>query len=126
MLHILKHLYVVGCAGNCLVLATILRSPDMRTARNVFIGNLAVSDLCLCVVTMPLTLVSHSINITALDTFLFVTQDPISLLSGFCAEHQTARSSRSVANVNSKQIEIILNPAKPHIQLYLAARPEIS
>jgi len=50
-------LIILGCAGNCLVLATILRSPDMRTARNVFIGNLAVSDLCLCVVTMPLTLV---------------------------------------------------------------------
>ena len=59
----------MGCAGNCLVLATILRSPDMRTARNVFIGNLAVSDLCLCVVTMPLTLVSHSIIVTALHYY---------------------------------------------------------
>ena len=32
----------------------------MRSARNVFIGNLALSDLCLCVVTMPLTLVSEN------------------------------------------------------------------
>ena len=29
----------------------------MVTARNVFIANLAVSDLCLCIVTMPLTLI---------------------------------------------------------------------
>ena len=47
----------VGCLGNFLVLITIMRAPDMRSARNVFIGNLALSDLCLCVVTMPLTLV---------------------------------------------------------------------
>ena len=48
----------VGCLGNFLVLTTIMRSAEMRSARNVFIGNLALSDLCLCVVTMPLTLVS--------------------------------------------------------------------
>ena len=73
----------MGCAGNCLVLATILRSPDMRTARNVFIGNLAVSDLCLCVVTMPLTLVSHSINITAYSiTLLYCLLHKIQ--SAFC------------------------------------------
>ena len=47
----------VGSLGNLLVLFTILRSSEMRTARNVLIGNLALSDLCLCVVTMPLTLV---------------------------------------------------------------------
>lgn len=52
----------VGSLGNLLVLSTILRSSEMRTARNVLIGNLALSDLCLCVVTMPLTLVSANIN----------------------------------------------------------------
>ena len=50
----------VGSLGNLLVLTTILRSSEMRTARNVLIGNLALSDLCLCVVTMPLTLVSEN------------------------------------------------------------------
>ena len=34
------------------------RIENLRTvARNVFIANLAVSDLCLCMVTMPLTLI---------------------------------------------------------------------
>ena len=126
MLHVLKYLCVVGCAGNCLVLATILRSPDMRTARNVFIGNLAVSDLCLCVVTMPLTLVSHSIIVTALHYTCLLHKIQSAFCLVFALSTRPARSSRSVANVNSKQIEIILNPAKPHIQLYLAARPEIS
>lgn len=35
----------------------LCRNPAMRTARNVFIVNLAVSDLMLCLITMPLTLV---------------------------------------------------------------------
>ena len=37
--------------------AAVVRNPSMRTARNVFIVNLAVSDLMLCLITMPLTLV---------------------------------------------------------------------
>ncbi len=35
----------------------VVRNSAMRTARNVFIVNLAVSDLMLCLITMPLTLV---------------------------------------------------------------------
>ena len=35
----------------------VARNAAMRTARNVFIVNLAVSDLMLCLITMPLTLV---------------------------------------------------------------------
>jgi len=50
-------LIIIGVTGNILVLTAIVRKPEMRTARNVFIANLAVSDLCLCVVTMPLTLI---------------------------------------------------------------------
>ena len=60
----------------------------------------------------------------------YITQLLHKIQSAFCLvfalSTRPARSSRSVANVNSKQIEIILNPAKPHIQLYLAAGPEIS
>ncbi|KAJ8894822.1 hypothetical protein PR048_000129 [Dryococelus australis] len=47
---------VVGAAGNSLVVCAVVRKPAMRTARNMFIVNLAVSDLLLCLITMPLTL----------------------------------------------------------------------
>ncbi|CAL4157312.1 unnamed protein product [Meganyctiphanes norvegica] len=50
-------LIVMGAAGNSLVVVAVIRKPAMRTARNVFIINLAISDLLLCLVTMPLTLV---------------------------------------------------------------------
>ncbi|XP_045104745.1 neuropeptide F receptor-like [Portunus trituberculatus] len=49
-------LIVLGAAGNSLVVLAVVRKPAMRTARNVFIINLAISDLLLCLVTMPLTL----------------------------------------------------------------------
>lgn len=37
-------------------IVSVIRKPAMRTPRNMFILNLAVSDLLLCTVTMPLTL----------------------------------------------------------------------
>ena len=49
-------LILAGVIGNCLVIWAVIRSPSMRTLRNTFITNLAVSDLLLCLVTMPLTL----------------------------------------------------------------------
>ena len=48
---------VVGSVGNLLVIYVVARNPGMRTARNVFIVNLAISDLMLCLITMPLTLI---------------------------------------------------------------------
>lgn len=49
-------LIVLGATGNSLVVCAVVRKRAMRTARNLFIVNLAVSDLLLCLVTMPLTL----------------------------------------------------------------------
>ena len=50
-------LIAVGAVGNSLVVTAVMRKAAMRTARNVFIINLAISDLILCLVTTPLTLV---------------------------------------------------------------------
>nr|XP_045598889.1 neuropeptide F receptor-like [Procambarus clarkii] len=49
-------LIILGATGNSLVVMAVIRKPAMRTARNVFIINLAISDLLLCLITMPLTL----------------------------------------------------------------------
>jgi len=45
-----------GLIGNFVILYAILSNKKMRTARNYFIVNLAISDLLLCSMTMPLTL----------------------------------------------------------------------
>ncbi|QQP41877.1 Uncharacterized protein FKW44_016372, partial [Caligus rogercresseyi] len=46
-----------GSLGNFMVIYIVARNSSMRTARNVYIVNLAISDLMLCLITMPLTLV---------------------------------------------------------------------
>jgi len=47
----------IGSFGNFLVISAGIRQPSLRTPRNAFILNLAVSDLLLCLVTMPLTFI---------------------------------------------------------------------
>lgn len=55
-------LIVFGVAGNGLVCMAVARKPSMRTARNVYIINLAISDLLLCLITMPFSLVEISVK----------------------------------------------------------------
>ena len=47
---------VLGVLGNCLIMSAVLLRENMRTARNVFIVTLAISDIFLCIVAMPSTL----------------------------------------------------------------------
>ena len=47
---------IVGFFGNVLIVMAVLGRKRMRTARNVFIVTLAISDLVLCAFTMPSTL----------------------------------------------------------------------
>ena len=58
--YILLSLYgffiVLGVLGNCLIMSAVLFRENMRTARNVFIVTLAISDIFLCIVAMPSTL----------------------------------------------------------------------
>lgn len=53
-------LIIIGTVGNSLVVYVVARQPAMRTARNVFVVNLAISDLLLCLITMPLTVRSKN------------------------------------------------------------------
>ncbi|XP_005089880.1 neuropeptide F receptor-like [Aplysia californica] len=45
-----------GALGNGLVIFVVVRNPSMLTPRNIFIINLAISDLTLCLFTQPLNL----------------------------------------------------------------------
>ncbi|XP_021357835.1 neuropeptide F receptor-like [Mizuhopecten yessoensis] len=49
-------LIIFGAVGNGLVCYVVVRNPHMRTPRNIFIINLAISDLTLCLFTQPLNL----------------------------------------------------------------------
>ncbi|XP_052770917.1 neuropeptide F receptor-like [Mya arenaria] len=49
-------LIMFGSLGNGLVCFVVFRNVQMRTPRNIFIINLAISDLTLCLFTQPLNL----------------------------------------------------------------------
>jgi len=50
-------LFVLGVAGNLLVIVVVWRHPDMRSSTNCFIVNLSVSDTLVLIVCMPTSLV---------------------------------------------------------------------
>ncbi|XP_054165802.1 neuropeptide F receptor-like [Oppia nitens] len=55
-------LIFIGTLGNGLVCIVVARKPKMRTSRNLFIINLAISDLLLCFFTIPFSLVEISVK----------------------------------------------------------------
>lgn len=63
-------LILSGSTGNGLVCLVVARKPQMRTPRNIFIINLAVSDLLLCLFTMPLTLTEILVKVWPLGEFM--------------------------------------------------------
>ncbi|XP_049957726.1 prolactin-releasing peptide receptor-like [Schistocerca serialis cubense] len=48
-------IFVVGVTGNLLVLVVVARARPAHTLTNLFIGNLALSDLMLCLLCVPFT-----------------------------------------------------------------------
>lgn len=55
-------IFIVCMVGNGVVCFTVLRSKHMRTVTNLFILNLAISDLLVGIFCMPTTLVDNIIT----------------------------------------------------------------
>jgi len=51
-------IFVLGVAGNILVVYVVARNSMMQTITNVFIANLAVSDIMMCLLAVPFTPIS--------------------------------------------------------------------
>ncbi|XP_038105066.1 neuropeptide F receptor isoform X2 [Culex quinquefasciatus] len=114
--HILIVLYstliIFGATGNCLVVMAVARKPQMRTARNMFIVNLAVSDLLLCLVTMPLTLVE-----------ILTKYWPMGRLPFLCKSIGTLQatsifvSTISITAIALDRYQVIVYPTRDSLQL---------
>ena len=48
--------FVLAIVNNCLVIAVIYRNPQLRTVTNIFIANMAVADVLVTILVLPLTL----------------------------------------------------------------------
>ena len=63
-------LILFGATGNGLVCYVVAKNPQMRTPRNIFIINLAISDLTLCLFTQPSNLMKVSVHQWLLGGFM--------------------------------------------------------
>jgi neuropeptide Y receptor len=55
-------IFVVGIFGNSLVICVVARSKPMQTITNLFIVNLAISDVTMCLLAIPFTPMSYFLN----------------------------------------------------------------
>ncbi|ELT93272.1 hypothetical protein CAPTEDRAFT_130761 [Capitella teleta] len=53
---------VMGVINNSLVVAVIYRNPQLRTVTNYFLANLAIADILVSVLVLPITLLSNLFN----------------------------------------------------------------
>lgn len=65
-------IFLVCMVGNGVVCFIVLRSKNMRTVTNLFILNLAISDLLVGIFCMPTTLVDNIITGTSLRNLTFI------------------------------------------------------
>jgi len=55
-------IFVLGIAGNSLVVYVIVRNKSMQNPTNIFINNLALSDIMMCLLAVPFTPISGLSN----------------------------------------------------------------
>lgn len=104
-------LILFGAAGNSLVVCAVVRKPSMRTARNMFIINLAISDLLLCVITMPLTLMEILTKYWPLGSWPFLCK-----LAGSLQATSIFVSTISITAIALDRYQVIVYPTKENLQ----------
>ncbi|XP_055376961.1 neuropeptide F receptor isoform X2 [Condylostylus longicornis] len=103
-------LIIFGAMGNILVVIAVVRKPVMRTARNLFILNLAISDLLLCLVTMPLTLVEILTKYWPLGNFTFVCK-----IMGTLQAVSIFVSTISITAIALDRYQVIVYPTRDNL-----------
>ncbi|KAH7954063.1 hypothetical protein HPB49_015315 [Dermacentor silvarum] len=96
-------IFVFAVVGNVLVLVTLVQNKRMRTVTNVFLVNLAVSDLLLGVFCMPFTLIG-----SLLRNFVFGE-----LMCKFIPYLQARRSPHCLRTVLARSDVIVFGSTYP-------------
>ncbi|XP_063228406.1 neuropeptide F receptor-like [Bacillus rossius redtenbacheri] len=111
LIFIYSAMIVVGAAGNSLVVCAVVRKPAMRTARNMFIVNLAVSDLLLCLITMPLTLMEILTKYWPLGRHSFTCK-----MMGTLQATSIFVSTISITAIALDRYQVIVYPTRENLQ----------
>ncbi|XP_067008002.2 neuropeptide F receptor [Anabrus simplex] len=104
-------LIAMGATGNSLVVCAVVRKPAMRTARNMFIVNLAISDLLLCLITMPLTLMEILTKYWPLGRQSFICK-----MVGTLQATSIFVSSISITAIALDRYQVIVYPTRESLQ----------
>ncbi|CAG9087506.1 hypothetical protein JYU34_021378 [Plutella xylostella] len=103
-------IFVVGIFGNALVCYAVIRNRAMQTVTNLFITNLALSDILLCVFAVPFT---------PLYTFLgrWVFGGPLCHIMPYAQGCSVYISTLTLTSIAIDRFFVIIYPFKPRMQL---------
>ncbi|KAI8499506.1 PREDICTED: prolactin-releasing peptide receptor-like [Branchiostoma belcheri] len=105
---------LVGVVGNVLLTYVILRNKSMRSVTNVFICNLAVSDIATCVMCIPFTLaysLEHSWYFGEVMCYLVFSLQPTSVYL----------SIMTLTAIAIDRYYVIMYPFKPRMSMRTCA-----
>ncbi|KAG1651878.1 Neuropeptide F receptor [Nymphon striatum] len=98
-------LIFIGAIGNLMVCVAVIRKPQMKTARNVLIVNLAVSDIILCLITMPFSLIEIITKHWTLGSILCKTSGMLQAVSIFV-------STTNITAIAVDRYKLIMYPTR--------------
>nr|ANO39130.1 NPYR-1 [Schmidtea mediterranea] len=103
---------VIGTLGSSLVIYVVLRSKTLRTPRNMFILNLAITDLILCAFSQPF-------NIIRLLSFHkeWIFGEWVCKLVGLFTGTNVCVSTISITAIALDRYQVILCPTRNSLQL---------
>ncbi|KAK3580109.1 hypothetical protein CHS0354_005168 [Potamilus streckersoni] len=102
-------IFLLGVSGNSLVVYVVLRNKAMQTITNIFITNLAVSDILMCLLSVPFTPLSYFMNSWIFGDVL-CHMVPMSL--GICVYVSTLTSTAIAVD----RYFVIVYPFKPRMK----------
>ena len=100
--------FIFGTTGNVILIIIIICNKDMRTVANMYILNLAISDLIKLTVFLS-EACANSISVTWLDGEFMCTFLP------FCCRLSVGVSAYSVAVLSIRRYRVIANPFHVHL-----------
>ncbi|VDI30467.1 neuropeptide Y receptor type 2-like [Mytilus galloprovincialis] len=105
-------IFLLGVSGNTLVVYVVVRNKTMQTITNIFITNLAVSDILMCLLAVPFTPLGYFLQSWVFGEALCHIV-PMSL--GICVYVSTLTSTAIAVD----RYFVIVYPFKPRMKVFV-------
>ena len=105
-------IFLLGTTGNCLVAFVVIRNKAMQTITNIFITNLAISDILMCLLAVPFTPISFFLNSWVFGTALCHIFPMVLCISVYV-------STLTSTAIAVDRYFVIVYPFKPRMKVYM-------